>query len=351
MYRFANLIVLLICCSALQTRAQQSKNNVVAIAFYNLENYFIPQLNPLIKDADFTPEGSYHYTETIFSQKAYNMAKVLADLGKDFGADGADLIGVCEVEDDRALQVLLQQAVWSNKPYHFVRIDGPDKRGIHVALLYHAKRFKLLRAQSIPVSLQYVGGGVTRDVLLVKGVFYSDTVYVLVNHWPSRSGGEAASADKRAMAALVNRNVVTQILAEHKDAKIIIMGDLNDDPISPSVLDVLGTTGMIQQAHNTKLYNPWFRFYQQGMGTLCHNDHWNLFDQIILSPAWLDNSQGEWQYYQAQVFNKDYLKTAFGKYRGYPYRSFNGTKWMNGYSDHFPVVIYLIKNAIQTTIE
>jgi hypothetical protein len=351
MYRFSTLIALLLCCCALQVSAQQSKNNVAAIAFYNLENYFNPEDNPLTNDEDFTPEGSHRYTENVFNQKAQNMAKVLADLGKDFGADGADLIGVCEVEDDRALQVLLQQAAFKNNPYRFIRIDGPDKRGINVALLYHAKRFKLLHAQSLPVSLQYAGGGMTRDVLLVKGVFYADTVYVLVNHWPSRSGGESVSAPKRALAAAVNKDAVAQIIAEQKNAKIIIMGDLNDDPVSPSVLDVLGTTGIAQHAHNTLLYNPWLRLYQQGTGTLCHNDHWNLFDQIILSPAWLQSTNGGWQYYQAQVYNKDYLKTAFGKFRGYPYRSFNGTKWMNGYSDHFPVVIYLKRHATQTTIE
>lgn len=351
MYRFSLFFVVLFYASAVQAIAQKHENKVAAIAFYNLENYFNPEDNPLTNDDDFTPEGAYRYTDAVFKQKAHNMAQVLSELGTALGADGADLIGVCEVEDDRALQFLVQQEALLNKQYRFVRLDGPDKRGINVALLYRPKRFTLIQAQSIPVSLQYAGGGWTRDVLLVKGVFYQDTVYVLVNHWPSRSGGEAASAPKRALAAAVNKNIVTQIVAENKQAKIIIMGDLNDDPVSPSVLDVLGTTGVAQDAHHTLLYNPWMKLYQQGTGTLCHNDKWNLFDQIILSSAWLQQSKGHWQYYQAQVFNKDYLKTTFGKYKGYPFRSFNGIKWMNGYSDHFPVVIYLIKDATQKTFE
>lgn len=351
MYRFCLFFFVLLYASVIQVLAQKHENKIAAIAFYNLENYFNPEDNPLTNDDDFTPEGAYRYTDAVFKQKAQNMAKVLSELGTAFGADGADLIGVCEVEDDRALQVLLQQDALKHKQYRFVRLDGPDKRGINVALLYRPKRFALIQAQSIPITLQYAGGGWTRDVLLVKGVFYQDTVYVLVNHWPSRSGGEAVSAPKRALAAAVNKNVVTQILAEHKQAKIIIMGDLNDDPVSPSVLSVLGATGAADKAEKALLYNPWLKLYQQGMGTLCHNDKWNLFDQIIVSSAWLQANTGHWQYYQAQVFNKDYLKTTFGKYKGYPFRSFNGVKWMNGYSDHFPVVIYLRKEATQTTFE
>lgn len=351
MYRFGLFFVVLLYASTVQVLAQKHENKVAAIAFYNLENYFNPEDNPLTNDDDFTPKGAYRYTDTVFRQKSRNMAKVLSELGKDFGADGADLIGLCEVEDDRALQVLLHQEGLNKKQYRFVRLDGPDKRGINVALLYRPNRFKLLHAQSIPIDLQYAGGGWTRDILLVKGIFYQDTIYVLVNHWPSRSGGEAASAPKRALAAAVNKAAVRQIQSEHNNAKIIIMGDLNDDPVSPSVLDVLGTTGIAQNAHHALLFNPWMKLYQQGIGTLCHNDKWNLFDQIILSAPWLQASKGHWQYYQAQVFHKDYLKTTFGKYKGYPYRSFSGTKWMNGYSDHFPVVIYLIKDATQKTFE
>lgn len=339
--------VLLLCILSLKVVAQPRKYPVAAVAFYNLENFFNPEDNPETDDEDFTPGGSHRYTEEVFRQKAKNMAGVLAQLGTDLTPDGAALIGICEIEDDRVLKVLVAQPELRQRNYRYIRFDGPDKRGINVGFLYNPKYFRIIKAQPIPVNLKYAGGGLTRDVLLVEGTLQEDTVFVLVNHWPSRSGGEAATDPKRRAAAEVNRQAVSQILARHPHARILIMGDLNDDPVSPSVAKVLGATGNREKARNGALYNPWVKWYENGVGTLCHNDHWNLFDQIILSPAWLQQNTGHWQYYRASVFNRDFLKTAFGKYKGYPHRSYNGNRWINGYSDHFPSIVYLIKDAPQ----
>lgn len=328
-----------------EVAGQQKQYSIAAVAFYNLENFFNPEDNPDTNDDDFTPAGSHRYTEEIFQQKAKNMAKVIAQLGMEHTPDGAALIGVCEIEDDRVLKVLLSQSALKQRNYRYIRFDGPDRRGINVALIYNPKYFKLLSAKPITVNLKYAGGGLTRDVLFVKGILQGDTVFVLVNHWPSRSGGEAASAPKRAAAAEVNRQAVEQILAQNADAKIILMGDLNDDPVSSSVLKILGATGNKAKVMKGILYNPWTQFYEQGIGTLGHNDKWNLFDQIIISAAWLSNNTGHWQYYKSSVFDKDFLRNSFGRYKGYPYRSYNGNKWINGYSDHFPTIIYLIKDA------
>lgn len=340
------LFAFLLQCSSFFCLAQKKQYPIAAIAFYNLENFFNPENNPETNDDDFTPDGSHRYTEDIFKQKAQNMAEVLAQLGTEYTPDGAALIGVCEVEDDRALKVLLQQAALKHRRYRFIRIEGPDRRGINVALIYNPKYFKIITAKSIGINLKYAGGGLTRDVLLVQGVLQEDTVFVLVNHWPSRSGGEASSAPKRAVAAEVNRQAVDQIMKQYQNAKIILMGDLNDDPVNESVAKVLGATGNREKAiQSNQLYNPWNQLYAQGIGTLSHNDKWNLFDQIILSPAWLSTNTGHWQYYQARVFDKDFLKSSFGKYKGYPHRSYSGNKWINGYSDHFPTIIYIIKDA------
>lgn len=347
-----HLVSFLCCLFSFAAFAQQKQYPIAAVAFYNLENFFNPEDNPETNDEDFTPEGSHRYTEAVFAQKAKNMASVLSQLGTDLSPDGAALIGVCEVEDDRALKVLLNQTVLKQRNYRFVRIEGPDMRGINVALIYSPKYFKMISAKSIPINLKYAGGGLTRDVLLVEGILQGDTVFVLVNHWPSRSGGEARSAPKRAAAAEVNRQIVDKILTQNSQAKIILMGDLNDDPVNESVAKVLGATNSKSKAINHNLlYNPWTIFYERGLGTLSHNDRWNLFDQIIISPAWFSQNTGRWQYYQARVFDKDFLKNSFGKYRGYPHRSYSGNKWINGYSDHFPTLIYLIKDAPQQNID
>lgn len=167
----------------------------------------------------------------------------------------------------------------------------------------------------------------------------------MVAHWPSRSGGETRSAPKRAAAAAVVRQAADQLLVRDPDARILFMGDLNDDPVSPSVQEVLAATGDKKQITGTQLYNPWVSFYRQGQGTLCHRDHWNLFDQIIISAAWLKTMPGHWYYEQAEVYNREMLKTSFGKYKGYPHRSYSGNRWINGYSDHFPTIIYLLKRS------
>jgi len=340
------LFALLLQFSVFLSVAQKKQYPIAALAFYNLENFFNPEDNPETNDDDFTPNGSHRYTEAIFKQKAHNMAEVLAQLGTEHTPDGAALIGVCEVEDDRALKVLLQQTELKQRKYRFIRIEGPDRRGINVALIYNPRYFKTITAKSIGINLKYAGGGYTRDVLLVQGILQGDTVFVLVNHWPSRSGGEAASAPKRAVAAAVNREAVDQILKQNKNAKIILMGDFNDDPVNESVAEVLGATGSREKAiQYNRLYNPWNKLYAQGIGTLSHNDKWNLFDQIILSPAWISGKSGNWQFYQARVFDKDFLKNSFGKYKGFPHRSYSGNKWINGYSDHFPTIVYIIKDA------
>lgn len=329
--------------TAFAAPAQDKKRQVMAVAFYNLENFFNPEDDPKKSDEDFTPGGSHRYTEAIFRQKAHNMATVLAAMAKAYCPEGPALIGICEVEDDRALKELVRQPEISDRKYRFIRFDGPDERGINVGLLYRPDCFKVTEARAIPVNLKYAGGGKTRDILFVKGLLSGDLVYVLVNHWPSRSGGEAVTAPKRAAAAAAVRQAVDQVLAREPDARILIMGDLNDDPVSPSVAEVLQATGDLKELSGNHLYNPWMRFYRQGLGTLCHNDHWNLFDQILLSPAWLKGDTGRWRYDRAQVFDDDFLKTVRGKYRGYPHRSYSGTRWINGYSDHFPTIIYLLK--------
>ncbi len=187
-------------------------------------------------------------------------------------------------------------------------------------------------------------GGKTRDVLFVTGVLAGDTINVFVNHWPSRRGGEAATAPLRAIAANVSKRIIDSLMAKNPRTKAIIMGDLNDDPIDASVVKVLGAKGNRDKVAENELYNPWVSFYKNGTGTLSYNDSWNLFDQIIISGSFLQKEERQWQFYKAEVFNREFLKNKYGQYKGYPHRSFDiNNNWINGYSDHFPTIIYLIK--------
>jgi hypothetical protein len=121
------------------------------------------------------------------------------------------------------------------------------------------------------------------------------------------------------------------------------MGDFNDDPTNESVKKIVGTYADGQVPGNTPFYNPMEKLHQMGIGTLAYQDTWNLFDQILLSKEWMGGDFKTWQYYGARVFNKDFLKYDFGKFKGYPLRTYSGANYTGGYSDHFPVYVVIAK--------
>ena len=327
------------------TFAQKQQYQVTAVAFYNLENFYDTEDDPKTRDEDFTPTGPYHYTEAIYHQKLHNLATVISKLAVDVTPDGPALIGHAEVENDKVLQDLIAQPELRDRHYKFVHFNSPDARGIDVAMLYNPKYFTVLHARALYTDISRFGekGGKTRDVLYVTGLINGDTTHVFVNHWPSRRGGQAASDPLRAIAAGVSRKITDSLMKANPAAKVINMGDLNDDPTDPSIVKVLGAKGNKDKVGLSDLYNPWVAFYNQGIGTLGYNDSWDLFDQIMVSGSYLKGPENQWHYYKAEVFNRDFLKEKFGQYKGYPHRSFSGETWINGYSDHFPTIVYLIK--------
>jgi len=338
------LVVVLVIYFKHHAFAQKKNYQVIAVAFYNLENFFDTENDTLKKDEDFTPKGDYHYTEEIFKRKAHNLATVIKQLGTEMTPDGPAFIGVAEVENSKSLDMLVSQPEIKDRKYKYVIFYGPDERGINTGFVYNPKYFTVLNAEPHHVDLGGTGDKeTTRDVLHVTGVLLGDTVHVLVNHWPSRRGGEAASAPKRAIAAKVDKGIVDSLMNVNSASRIFIMGDLNDDPVSPSVANVLGAKGDRDEVKDKGLYNPWVAFYKKGIGTLAWDNAWNLFDQIMLSAPFLKKDENHWQYYKAEVFNKDFLIQKNGQYKGSPHRSFSGTTWIDGYSDHFPTIVYLVK--------
>ncbi len=329
--------------------AQKKDYQISAVAFYNLENLFDTEDDPKKFDEEFTPTGANHYTEEIYQKKLHNMATVLSQLATEKVPDGPALIGVAEIENDKVLKDLVAQPELKSRNWRIVHFESPDVRGIDVGLLYNPKYFKVIAAKALPVNIVENGKPeYTRDVLHVTGKLGDDTLHVFVNHWPSRRGGEAATVWKRAKAAQVSKDVIKEIVKTNPDAKFIVMGDLNDDPIDPSVTKTLGAVGDKDKVKPGGLFNPWMDYYKNGIGTLGYNDSWNLFDQIIISYGFIKPQASNWKYYKAEIFNRKFLKSQFGQYKGYPHRSFSGTTWIDGYSDHFPTIVYLVKE-IKTT--
>lgn len=344
------LLLALILGTCMRATAQKKKYQVAAVAFYNFENLFDTEDDPKNwGDNDFLPTGAYRYTEQTYRQKLHNIATVLKELATDITPDGPAIIGTAEIENARVLEDLVAQPEIKARGYKFIHFDSPDSRGIDVAMLYHPAYFKLLTARTLNTDISNTGekGGKTRDVLYVRGILLGDTVNIFVNHWPSRRGGEAATAPLRAIAARVNKKMIDSLTKQNANARSIVMGDLNDDPTDASVTKVLGATGNKTKLKPDGLYNPFVSFYKNGIGTLGYDDRWNLFDQIIISGGFVQAGSAGLKFYKAEVFNKEFLKQSFGQYKGYPHRSFDGNNWINGYSDHFPTIVYLVKEATE----
>ncbi|WP_378180078.1 endonuclease/exonuclease/phosphatase family protein [Aquimarina sp. SS2-1] len=330
--------------------SQEKKTyKVNTIAFYNVENLFDTEDDPITYDDDRTPNGKDHWTEEIYKDKLKNMAEVISEIGSDVAKNAPALIGVAETENRKVLEDLVNEPVLLPKDYGIVQFDSPDRRGIDVALLYQKSLFRPVNT-SVHELLIYNNGDekkrvYTRDQLLVSGYLDGDLIHVIVNHWPSRSGGEARSRYKREKAAALNRKIIDSLFDIDPYAKIITMGDLNDDPNNKSVKKVLGAKSEKEDVKLKGLYNPMYNMAKKGIGSLAWRDSWNLFDQIIVSKGLLDKDYSSYKYYKAGVFNKNYLANPRGRYKGYPYRSFANGAYTGGYSDHFPVYVYLIKET------
>ncbi|MBE2230883.1 MAG: endonuclease/exonuclease/phosphatase [Chitinophagaceae bacterium] len=339
------LIVFSLLISFYLVSAQKKEYKSAVIAFYNLENLYDTVNNTLTNDEEFLPAGDRNYGTEIYLNKLNKLAKVISEIGTGLNPDGPALLGVAEVENDTVLKDLIRQPLIAKRNYQIVHYDSRDIRGVDVGLLYNPKYFTVEASDKLFVQLP--GGSkdayFTRDILWVKGKLDGETIHIYVNHWPSRSGGEARSAPARNAAATVCKKHMDSIAKKEPGAKVIIMGDLNDDPINESVAVILNARGKEKDVPRNGLFNPWTDLYKKGIGTLAYQDAWGLFDQIIISQPWLNRNQNGFFFYQQHIFNKEYLVENQGRYKGYPMRTWDGLTYRGGYSDHFPTYIYLLK--------
>lgn len=337
----------LIVALSVQSMAQKTSYKVGIIGFYNLENFYDTINDPKTHDEEFLPNGTKHYTSEVYLDKVGRLAEVLSKIGTDLSPDGLAIIGDAEIENETVLLDLVHHPLLKKRNYQIIHYDSPDERGVDVALLYNPKYFSKEFSESlfVPIFNQDGSPRKTRDILFVKGKLDGEEIFIMVGHWPSRRGGEEVSAPNRAIAAGVCRHKADSILAKNPDAKIVIMGDLNDDPVSPSVAKVIGAKGEKAKVGRSGFFNPWVEPYKQGIGTLAYNDSWNLFDQILVSGGFLNTEQSGFFYKEAHIFSKPWMIQTTGRYKGYPKRTYDFDNYMQGYSDHFPTYIVLLKKT------
>lgn len=326
----------------------QEENNdylISCVGFYNLENLFDtvidPDTNKILRD-DFTPKGQKGWSSERYKEKLVNLSKVIAELGIEGTPDGVAILGVSEVENKSVLEDLVKTEKLKGRGYKVVHYDSPDKRGIDVGLIYNPAYFKLESSRSI--SLRGIDTTFfTRDQLLVSGYLNGEKVHIIVTHWPSRRGGEKRSRPRRQSAADLGKMIIDSIQGVEPNAKIFYMGDLNDDPIDITIKEHLKGVGKIEEIKEDNMFNPWESYYKKEIGTLAYRDAWNLFDQILITPSLVGEDYSSYKYYKAKIFDKAFLKQSAGKYKGYPHRTFAAGAYIGGYSDHFPVYLFLIK--------
>lgn len=326
--------------------AQDTQFKVGAIGFYNVENLFDTIDTEGVNDFEFTPKGDIGYDSEIYYDKLSKLAGVIAEMGTDVTPDGLSMLGVSEIENRAVLEDLANQPALKDRNYKIAHYDSWDKRGIDVGLLYQEKYFDLDTARYLRLRNLYYDDGdtvFTRDILWVSGLYDGEPLHVFVNHWPSRRGGEAASAPLRNAAALRFKQTADSIQLADPTAKIVLMGDLNDDPTSPSLTKVIRAEGNQEKLRTGEYFNPMYNLFKKGLGSNAYRDKWSLFDQIVINEK-LANEKGDgWRYYKTMIHNPAYMYQKTGRFRGYPQRAFVGGRYVKGYSDHFPVYILLVK--------
>lgn len=325
----------------------EKKYSVYAVGFYNQENLFDTCHDEGKNDYEFLPGGSYRWDGLKYTHKLRNMARVLADMGTNvLPGVGCAVIGLSEVENSKVLDDLTAQEPLRERGYKYVHVEGPDKRGIDCAMLYNPALFKVETVKLLP----YVPNEsmkdfyATRGFLTVTGEMGGDQVGVIVCHWPSR----AAGSSYRERAAELVKNIKDSLLNANPAMKVMVMGDMNDDPTNKSMKEVLRALPDKDKVGDGDMYNPWYNLLaKQGKGTLSYQGSWNLFDQIILTPNMIDKGGKEdfstLKFWRNQIFRRDYLMNSEGRYKGTPKRTHSGGAWLDGYSDHLPVVVYLVK--------
>ncbi len=339
--------IFIILCISVEAQ-EKRKFKVHTIAFYNVENLF-DTINDPNKFDEASPIMEMNFNrQEVYKKKVKNMARVISEIGADVSNNAPAIIGLAEVENRQVIEDLANDPALLSKDYGIAHFDSPDARGIDVALMYQKELFspssisnhELKIYDDITRKRVY-----TRDQLLVSGYLDGELIHVIVNHWPSRSGGEARSKPKRMAAARLNKRIIDSLHAVDPYAKIFNMGDLNDDPTNASLKKVLNAKKDKEDVKLKGIYNPMETFFKKGLGSNAYRDAWSLFDQILITKPLLEKDYSSFRFYKAGIFNKQYLTNKKGRYKGYPFRSFADGGFTDGYSDHFPVYVHVIKEV------
>ncbi len=323
------------------------EEDTLYVAFWNLQNLFDTVDDPEKNDESFLPDGDMQFTPERLDNQMYNLSRVIRSMNN---GNGPDLLGVCEVENQAVLERMVNKFL-PKLDYKIAYLESPDNRGIDNGLLYKKDKFKLLNLQADTVHLS--DGWPTRLIFGVNLLTESDEkLTVFVNHWPSRSGGQEESEPNRIAAAQTLRGAVDRIFNKDVNAKIIAIGDFNDEPVNISVLETLKAYPLkcdslhaeFEEESVGELYNLSYPAFESGFGTYKYKDDWNMLDQVIVSGSLITSENFFYLCNSFEVYKPNIIVTQSGKYKGAPFPTYGGRRYLGGYSDHYPVIAKFIVN-------
>lgn len=346
-----NIFVLsLVAAMVLSIGSASAQSKRYTALFYNVENLFDTIQDPTIYDTEFIPSGNKEWNSAKYNKKLDNLEKLFYSIAQQNKAYPT-VIGVSEVENRNVLEDIASLEKLLPANYQICHYDGPDARGVDVAFFYRPDQFKYEGSESIKAKIPGARENFrTRDLLTMWGKIDGEDCFFLVSHWPSRRGGQSASAFLREGLASQIKGICDSVLRANPATKIVVMGDFNDDPGDKSVSECLGAKLNKNKLEPTDLFNPFWQMHRDGYGTLVYNDLWNLFDNIVVSSNLVNGPKGTLQLwkpkkadYYGNIFKAEFLFQKEGQYKGYPLRTYVGNNFQGGWSDHLPVYIFLVK--------
>ena len=352
------LVSLFVALALFQACSVRIPDDAYVIGFYNVENLFDTEHDRGKSDQAFLPDGENNWTADKYARKLSNIAEVIKAMA-DKNGRWHTVLGLAEVENDRVLQDLVADAQIREAGYDFVHFEGPDVRGIDCALLYRPSQFRVLESRTIPFDFNTTSGIVfektpqeqrsfkTRDALFVRGRLEEQQFAIYVCHWPSRNGDKGA--DLRCRAAEMVIDDIRAVERKHPGIKVVVMGDLNDNPEDVSVATYLRGRETIAEMQQGDLFSPFLRMHKDGFGSEEYHGEWNIFDCILVNGALAAPQDGSLRiqktdaFHYGVVFDPPFLTQQSGRYAGTPFRTFSGGQFIKGYSDHYPTYIVISK--------
>ncbi len=349
MKRVVYFVLIFLLIIPLMSCAQGKRSYV--IGFYNLENLFDTYHDEGKNDYEYLPDGANQWTEAKYTKKLHNMASVIRAM-KDENKVWHAVLGVSEIENRHVLEDLVSQPEIAEANYQIVHYDGPDRRGVDVALLYRPNLFKVLESKSIPFDFnssiafslneEEKAYFRTRDILMVRGMLGNEMFAFFVAHLPSRIGGKGGDLRSRGGEIMYQESM--RLMAEYPDIKIVAMGDMNDNPTDPSMAVYMHGKENIDEVGKEDFFSPFVSMLKSGYGSLAYQGEWNIYDIIVVN-ANLCRGEGlkirpivKKKFY-GRIFNPPFMTQQEGPYAGTPFRTFSGGAFIGGYSDHYPTYI------------